>query len=162
MCVCVCVLPSLFHIFFAYCIFSDSGSTLIDVPSTHTNLRSLAVALLSNCPVLLEGAVGAGKTTLVEHLAQVCGRTGINNSLLKIQMGDQTDSKALLGTYVCTSTPGVFKYQPGVLVEALTKGMLYLMLFLPSCYVDFIHFFSVTFLLCQSLTLHYCRFYSFL
>jgi midasin len=37
-------------------------------------------------------------------------------------LGDQTDSKLLLGTYVTTSTPGVFKWQPGVLTQAVTQG----------------------------------------
>jgi midasin len=42
--------------------------------------------------------------------------------LLKIHLGDQTDSKLLLGTYVTTSTPGVFDWQPGVLTQAVTQG----------------------------------------
>ena len=37
-------------------------------------------------------------------------------------MGDQTDSKVLLGTYVSTSTPGSFKWQAGVLTTAVRDG----------------------------------------
>ena len=44
-----------------------------------------------------------------------------NAELLKIHLGDQTDSKLLLGTYV-TSTPGNFKWQPGVLTTAVNDG----------------------------------------
>ena len=42
--------------------------------------------------------------------------------LLKIHLGDQTDSKILLGTYVSTSTPGSFRWQPGVLTTAVSEG----------------------------------------
>jgi len=42
--------------------------------------------------------------------------------LLKIHLGDQTDGKALLGTYVCTDVPGEFKWQPGVLTRAVEEG----------------------------------------
>ena len=42
--------------------------------------------------------------------------------MLKIHLGDQTDSKTLLGTYVCTQTPGVFRWQPGLLTLAVSEG----------------------------------------
>lgn len=42
--------------------------------------------------------------------------------LVKIHLGDQTDSKVLLGTYVSTSTPGSFRWQPGVLTTAVREG----------------------------------------
>ena len=35
----------------------------------------------------------------------------------KVQLGDQTDSKMLLGTYRCTDIPGEFVWQPGVLTQ---------------------------------------------
>lgn len=41
--------------------------------------------------------------------------------LLKIHLGDQTDSKLLLGTYVQTS-PGCFKWKQGILTNAVTQG----------------------------------------
>lgn len=97
------------------------ASRLVEVPSTWNNIQSLALALTLHSPVLLQGPIGSGKTSLVEHLARCCGRTG-PGGLLTIQMGDQTDSKALLGTYVCTDVPGQFRYQPGVLVQAVTEG----------------------------------------
>ena len=37
-------------------------------------------------------------------------------------MGDQSDAKVLLGTYVCTETPGEFKWQPGALTQAVKEG----------------------------------------
>ncbi|XP_071480621.1 midasin-like [Diadema antillarum] len=94
---------------------------LVPVPSTSRNLRSLALAVSTSRAVLLEGPVGCGKTALVEHLAAQTGRTG-PPSLTKVQLGDQTDSKALLGTYRCTDIPGEFVWQPGALTQAVRQG----------------------------------------
>lgn len=44
------------------------------------------------------------------------------NGFLRIQLGDQTDSKVLLGQYRCTDTPGEFVWQPGVLTQAVLNG----------------------------------------
>jgi midasin (ATPase involved in ribosome maturation) len=44
------------------------------------------------------------------------------DDLVKIHIGDQTDSKLLLGTYVATDEPGVFHWQPGVLARAVMDG----------------------------------------
>ena len=41
----------------------------------------------------------------------------MQNGFLRIQLGDQTDSKMLLGQYRCTDTPGEFVWQPGVLTQ---------------------------------------------
>ncbi|XP_067673927.1 midasin-like [Haliotis asinina] len=94
---------------------------LVPVPSMLSNLRSLALAVVSGAPVLLQGPVGSGKTTLVQHLAGLTGRHSTPH-LIKIQLGDQTDSKALLGTYRCTEVPGEFVWLPGILTRAVTEG----------------------------------------
>ncbi|KAF4092103.1 hypothetical protein AMELA_G00017110 [Ameiurus melas] len=39
-----------------------------------------------------------------------------------VQLGDQTDSKMLLGMYRCTDVPGKFVWQPGSLTQAVSKG----------------------------------------
>lgn len=44
-------------------------------------------------------------------------RVKANNGFLRIQLGDQTDSKMLLGQYRCTDLPGEFIWQPGVLTQ---------------------------------------------
>lgn len=54
----------------------------------------MALAVSSGSPVLLQGVVGSGKTSLVEHLARLTGRSG-PPALMKIQMGDQMDSKVI-------------------------------------------------------------------
>ncbi|XP_055890090.1 midasin-like isoform X2 [Biomphalaria glabrata] len=94
---------------------------LVLVPSTQHHLKSLALAVASCKPVMLQGPVGCGKTCLVEHLAHITGRTRAPY-LLKIQLGDQTDSKALLGTYCSTEVPGEFVWRAGVLTRALYEG----------------------------------------
>ncbi|KAK3792593.1 hypothetical protein RRG08_009951 [Elysia crispata] len=103
----------------------DTGQTkskgildqLVIVPSTSQHLRSLALAVTCGEPVLLQGPVGCGKTCLVEHLAAMAG-----HKLVKIQLGDQTDSKALLGTYCSTEVPGEFVWRAGVLTQAVASG----------------------------------------
>lgn len=61
------------------------------------------------------GPVGSGKTSLVEHLAAITGRKGI--AFKKVQLGDQTDSRMLLGSHQCTDVPGEFVWRAGVLTE---------------------------------------------
>lgn len=60
--------------------------------STYSYLQNLAMAVLSQNAVLLEGPIGCGKTALVEYLAAVTGRQKAPD-FLKVQLGDQTDSK---------------------------------------------------------------------
>ncbi|XP_075718267.1 midasin isoform X3 [Rhinoderma darwinii] len=97
------------------------GSPLVLVETTCRSLRSLAHAVSYQNAVLLEGPIGCGKTSLVEHLAAVTGRLNPPD-LLKVQLGDQTDSKMLLGMYRCTDIPGEFVWQPGTLTQAVANG----------------------------------------
>lgn len=80
------------------------------------NLRKIALGLTSNKAICLQGPVGSGKTSLVEYLALTTGRR-MGENFLKVQLGDETDSKTLLGTYRCTDIPGEFVWQPGVLTQ---------------------------------------------
>uniref|UniRef100_A0A7N8XVL1 Midasin n=1 Tax=Mastacembelus armatus TaxID=205130 RepID=A0A7N8XVL1_9TELE len=98
-----------------------AGQDLVLVDSTCRNLRRLALAVASQKPVLLEGPIGCGKTALVEFMAAVTGHTKATE-ILKVQLGDQTDSKMLLGMYRCTDIPGKFVWQPGTLTQAVSKG----------------------------------------
>uniref|UniRef100_A0A182LZE9 DNA methyltransferase 1-associated protein 1 n=1 Tax=Anopheles culicifacies TaxID=139723 RepID=A0A182LZE9_9DIPT len=54
----------------------------------------------------------------VESLKKIAPKSGF----LRVQLGDQTDSKTLLGQYRCTDTPGEFVWQPGVLTQAVMYG----------------------------------------
>ncbi|NXN90988.1 MDN1 protein, partial [Rhinopomastus cyanomelas] len=99
----------------------SSTDSFVLVESAFTNLQNLAMAVAYQRPVLLEGPIGCGKTSLIEYLAAVTGRTKPPH-ILKVQLGDQTDSKTLLGMYRCTDVPGEFVWQPGTLTQAVTKG----------------------------------------
>lgn len=70
------------------------------------------LSLLTGRAVCLTGCVGSGKTSSIEHLAYVTG-----SKLLKVQLGDQTDSKMLLGSYRCSDVPSEFIWTPGVLTQ---------------------------------------------
>lgn len=99
----------------------DMERELVMVPSTLVNLRSLAVATAAGQSVLLQGPVGCGKTALVEHLAMMTGRVAPPD-LLKVQLGEETDSKMLLGGYRCSELPGEFVWRAGILTQAVERG----------------------------------------
>ncbi|KFR09321.1 Midasin, partial [Nipponia nippon] len=126
--VCGIVLPRLQLVSEEQCsnsnfMFEQENNTgcFVLVESAFTNLQNLAIAVAYQSPVLLEGPIGCGKTSLIEYLAAVTGRTKPPH-ILKVQLGDQTDSKTLLGMYRCTDVPGEFVWQPGTLTQAVTKG----------------------------------------
>ncbi|KAI9152603.1 AAA ATPase midasin [Blastocladiella emersonii ATCC 22665] len=98
---------------------ADRVSTLVETPTTRRNICAIAMAASLGSPVLLEGITGSGKTCLIEDLAARLGRA---STLTKIHLGDQSDGKTLLGTYVATSTPGQFAWSRGVLTRAVMDG----------------------------------------
>jgi hypothetical protein len=65
-------------------------STFALTPSLSASLQQAAAALALQAPILLIGPTACGKSSLVELLASA---TGNQKSLLRIQMGDQTDPK---------------------------------------------------------------------
>ncbi|KAI9366170.1 P-loop containing nucleoside triphosphate hydrolase protein [Zopfochytrium polystomum] len=91
---------------------------LISTPTTLLNMRRVGLAISLGLPILLEGTPGVGKTALLEEAARLYD----GKDVLKVHLGDQTDSKVLLGTYVCQSEPGSFRWQPGVLTRAVQEG----------------------------------------
>ena len=72
--------------------FYSSMEKFVYVPSVQKSLYRLALAVSAGEPVLLQGPVGCGKTSLVEHLASLTGRRPYEE-LLKVQLGDHMDSK---------------------------------------------------------------------
>ncbi|GIY25819.1 midasin [Caerostris darwini] len=97
------------------------SSSLICVQSIQVVLHSLALAVSVAEPVLIQGPVGCGKTSLVEHLAMLTGKKHVKD-FLKIQLGDHVDSKMLLGAHVCSEIPGQFVWKPGILTKAMIEG----------------------------------------
>ena len=72
------------------------------------------MGLCQRRPLLLEGPAGGGKSAVIEEAA---ARTG-NHDMLVLHLDDQTDSKTLLGQYVCGPKPGEFRWQPGSFTQA--------------------------------------------
>ncbi|KAM3408334.1 hypothetical protein ACQJBY_001473 [Aegilops geniculata] len=96
------------------------GCNICPFVLTATLRKSYEVALMAvsqRWPVLIYGPVGAGKTALINKLAQNRG-----NRVLFIHMDEQMDGRTLVGSYVCTEKPGEFKWAPGSLTQAIVKG----------------------------------------
>lgn len=94
--------------------------SLVTVPSMKENLRSLALAVATGKCVCVQGTVGCGKTSIIEYMAKVTGRS--QSDFIRVQLGDQIDSKVMLGNYRCTEIPGEFIWLPGILTKAVTEG----------------------------------------
>lgn len=87
--------------------------------SMHQNVRDFALGLCISAPILVEGPPSCGKSVLIRHVA---GATRNERDLVTVYLDDQTDSKTLLGAYICTSKPGEFVWQQGPLTQAVTHG----------------------------------------
>ena len=101
--------------------FNNYESNFVDVLKSIDALRDFAKFSKNSSPVLLVGSAGSGKTFLVDEMAK---RLHIEetNSLVKIHLNQQTDSKTLLGTYTSGSKPGTFEWKNGVLTTAVKEG----------------------------------------
>ena len=97
----------------------EGAVTVVMTDTTQRNLRGLGFAVCQRAAVLVEGANGSGKTCLVRELAR---RAGQIEGLVELHLDDQMDSKTLVGSYVCTDTPGEFKWQAGALTRAVQEG----------------------------------------
>ena len=92
---------------------------LIETPTTLENLRRLTRAVDLQSPILVQGEVGCGKSFLIRELAKSMGQ---DSTLVELHLDDQTDSKTLLGAYVCSDVPGELLWQPGVITQAALSG----------------------------------------
>ncbi|EFJ21629.1 hypothetical protein SELMODRAFT_166, partial [Selaginella moellendorffii] len=93
--------------------------SFVVTPSVKSQMEAFALALSQRQPVLLEGPLGSGKSSLLREFAGLTGNTDV----LFIHLDDQLDTKTLFGNYVCTEVPGEFKWQPGTLTQAIEKGL---------------------------------------
>ncbi|XP_078434368.1 midasin-like protein isoform X2 [Wolffia australiana] len=99
---------------------SDGGSSnspFVLTSGVKKGVEIVMVAIAQNCPVILHGATGSGKTALIRKLAET-----YQAQVLFIHMDDQMDSKVLVGSYVCSEQPGEFRWQPGSLTQAIQQG----------------------------------------
>ena len=80
-------------------------------------VASVALCVDRNEVPLLCGPVGCGKTAVIDYLIKMRSVRAF-----RMQISEQTDAKALLGAYCCSSTPGVFIWRPGPLTHCMTSG----------------------------------------
>lgn len=99
--------------------FPKLPSSLVNTPTTVTNLEGLAQNFQKAGPILLYGLPGSGKTSLVHELAR---ELGMDSSLVTLHLNEQTDAKMLIGLYSTDSRPGSFSWRPGVLTTAVKEG----------------------------------------
>lgn len=91
----------------------------VDTPTSAYNLRSLAQAVLTERPIIVQGSSGSGKSYIIRSLAVAMG---LDADIIELHINDQTDSKTLIGSYVCSDVPGEFIWQAGVLTQAVLSG----------------------------------------
>jgi midasin len=95
----------------------DTTPKYILTETTARNVRSLARAVVSGpWPILLEGPTSAGKTTMIQYMAAVCG-----HKVIRINNHEHTDVQEYTGGYA-TDSSGSLVFQDGLLVQALRRG----------------------------------------
>ncbi|KAH8163567.1 hypothetical protein CIB48_g4679 [Xylaria polymorpha] len=92
-------------------------SDYIITPYIERNLLNLVRATSTRrFPILIQGPTSAGKTSMIEYLANYSG-----NKFVRINNHEHTDLQEYLGTYVSDSS-GKLRFQEGLLVQALRQG----------------------------------------
>lgn len=99
--------------------FETNRTDFVPTKTSVQALRTLAVDIQLNQPVMLVGDSGSGKTFLINKLA---ADLHCSDSIVKIHLGEQTDAKLLLGTYTSGEKPGTFQWNTGVLTSAVQEG----------------------------------------
>ncbi len=95
---------------------SSIKSKYILTETVQNRLRDLARVVVSGNPVLLQGPTSAGKTSLVQYLAELT-----NHAFVRINNHEHTDLQEYMGSYVSDST-GRLVFQEGALVQAVRNG----------------------------------------
>ncbi|KAI1454978.1 P-loop containing nucleoside triphosphate hydrolase protein [Annulohypoxylon moriforme] len=92
-------------------------SDYIITPYIERNLLNLVRATSTRrFPILIQGPTSAGKTSMIEYLANFSG-----NKFVRINNHEHTDLQEYLGTYV-SDADGKLRFQEGLLVQALREG----------------------------------------
>ncbi|XP_070191391.1 midasin-like isoform X1 [Littorina saxatilis] len=98
----------------------DSGERYaIEAPTTCVNAQRILRGLQLSRPLLLEGAPGVGKTSLVAAVARLAGR-----ELVRINLSEQTDVTDLFGADLPVEggVGGAFAWRDGPFLQALKAG----------------------------------------
>ncbi|KAK9323564.1 hypothetical protein V1517DRAFT_94636 [Lipomyces orientalis] len=99
---------------------SMAGSSVIYTGTTINNVRALAMVLRTGSPLLITGPPGSGKTFLIDSLLSSLARS--SSDVVKLHLGEQTDTKLLVGSYSTGETPGSFVWKQGILASAVKQG----------------------------------------
>ncbi|KAI6781079.1 Midasin [Emericellopsis cladophorae] len=92
-------------------------SDYIITPYVERNLLNLVRATSTRrFPILIQGPTSAGKTSMIEYLANYTG-----NKFVRINNHEHTDLQEYLGTYV-SAADGKLRFQEGLLVQAMRQG----------------------------------------
>lgn len=92
-------------------------SDYIRTPYVERNLLNLVRATSTRrFPVLIQGPTSAGKTSMIEYLAEYSG-----NKFVRINNHEHTDLQEYLGTYI-SGSDGKLTFQEGLLVQAMRQG----------------------------------------
>ncbi|KAI1304313.1 hypothetical protein F5Y03DRAFT_175160 [Xylaria venustula] len=92
-------------------------SDYIITPYIERNLLNLVRATSTRrFPILIQGPTSAGKTSMIEYLANYSG-----NKFVRINNHEHTDLQEYLGTYISDAS-GKLRFQEGLLVQALRQG----------------------------------------
>lgn len=88
----------------------------IITPFVEKNILNLVRATSGKrFPVLIQGPTSAGKTSMIQYLANISG-----HKFVRINNHEHTDLQEYLGTYVAVN--GKLEFKEGILVEALKHG----------------------------------------
>jgi ABC-type lipoprotein export system ATPase subunit len=101
---------------------SSKTGNLVLTATTYRNLSLLGAAMCQDQyppPVLVCGAHGSGKSSLIRELLTLCRP---NESLMEFHIDEETDSKTLIGSYTITDIPGEFSWRAGALTNASRDG----------------------------------------
>ncbi|KAF5706676.1 midasin (AAA ATPase) [Fusarium globosum] len=105
-----------------YWLFQGSETPIeredyIITPYVERNLLNLVRATSTRrFPILIQGPTSAGKTSMIEYLANFTG-----NKFVRINNHEHTDLQEYLGTYI-SGSDGKLRFQEGILVQAMRQG----------------------------------------
>ena len=107
-------MPS-FHLFFHF-------SEFVSLPKFEAFLTKLTLFYRLKCPILIEGPMGCGKSSLIEEFHRRSSQAEASTPVI-LNMGEQSDAKTLFGAFVTNpARPGEFCWKAGVILEALSSG----------------------------------------
>ena len=98
-------------------------SDFVALPRFEDYLTKLNLFYRLNCPILIEGPMGSGKSCLIEEFHRRTASNDDAGAPVILNMGEQSDAKTLFGAFVTNpARPGEFCWKAGVILEALGSG----------------------------------------